>query len=138
MAKHPHLLELVNHKTWRCTLDGCSFFVHIGLEYVLPGKSARCWKCNDIFVLTKDALKDDKPICDDCRLVSRSDESVAVVNIDDYMADMKRKRQKSLDEGHSPDCEAYIGGVCICDLSDLRPSVEVDQIEVIEPDDESE
>ena len=141
MAKHPHLLELVNNKTWRCTLDGCSFFVHIGLAHVLPGKSARCWKCNDIFVLTDEALKDHKPICDDCRLVSERD-VVEVFNIDKYMAENARKRQQAIDEGHSPNCDAYVGGICTCVLSgkldDVTSLDEVDQIEVYDPDDESE
>lgn len=130
MAKHPHLLELVNNKTWRCTLDGCSFFVHIGLAYVLPGKSARCWKCNDIFVLTEDALKDHKPICDDCRLISHGEPS-SKFSIDDYMAQQTARRKQSLAEGHDKDCEAYLGGECHCTI--VPPE---DEIEIYEPDDD--
>lgn len=67
MAKHPHLLALINKKTWKCMLDGCSFFVHTGLQHVLVGKSAVCWHCEDKFPLNEMSLKDDKPICDECR-----------------------------------------------------------------------
>jgi hypothetical protein len=35
MAKHPHRVILLNKKTWRCTLEGCNFFVHVGLAHVL-------------------------------------------------------------------------------------------------------
>ena len=131
MAKHPHLLELVNHKTWRCTLEGCSFFVHIGLAYVLPGKSARCWKCNDVFVLTDEALKDHKPICDDCRLISRGDSSKSY-NIDDYLARQTAMRKQHIAEGHDKDCDSYLTGVCKCTI------VQPDEIEVYDPEDESE
>jgi hypothetical protein len=68
MAKHPHLLLLINKKTWKCTLDGCGFFVHLGLAHVLVGKNAICWNCEGIFSLTESSLRDDKPICPECKI----------------------------------------------------------------------
>ena len=69
MAKHPHKILLVNNgKTWKCVLAGCAFFVHRGLEYVLIGKHAVCWNCDDIFEIDEYSLKDGKPKCDECRI----------------------------------------------------------------------
>ena len=67
MAKHPHRLILLDRKTWRCTLPGCNFFVHLGLQHVLIGKTAICWECADQFILTAQSLQSDIPECESCR-----------------------------------------------------------------------
>ena len=67
MAKHPHKLFLKDNKTWKCALDGCSFFVHLGLAHILEGKSAECWDCNDSFIISESSLKEPKPRCNDCK-----------------------------------------------------------------------
>lgn len=67
MAKHPHKLILMNGRTWRCTLDGCSYFVHLGLAHILPGKQATCNECEEIFRLDEYALKEIMPRCGACR-----------------------------------------------------------------------
>lgn len=68
MAKHPHRLILINKKTWKCVLDGCNFFVHLGLAHVLLGKSHSCWECGEVHTLDEYALKDEMPKCTECRL----------------------------------------------------------------------
>lgn len=67
MTKHPHRLMLVNKKTWRCTLEGCNFFVHTGLAHVLPGKVAVCFECGEQFRVDDEALKEDMVRCETCR-----------------------------------------------------------------------
>ena len=67
MAKHPHRLLLNQKKTWRCTLPNCSYFIHVGLAHILPGKQSICWECSEEFTLSEEALKDDQPVCDRCR-----------------------------------------------------------------------
>jgi len=67
MAKHAHKLIKYQKKTWRCTLEGCSFFVHLGLEHVLIGKQAVCSECGDDFRIDENALKEDMPRCGFCR-----------------------------------------------------------------------
>jgi hypothetical protein len=57
----------MNKKTWKCTLPGCAFFVHLGLAHVLEGKQGVCWQCGEQFTLTETALRDEMPKCDDCR-----------------------------------------------------------------------
>lgn len=68
MAKHPHKFILINNRTWKCALEGCTFFVHLGLAHVLVGKHAVCWNCEETFVVDELSLKDGKPKCIDCRL----------------------------------------------------------------------
>jgi len=68
MAKHPHLLLLVNKKTWKCNLEGCGFFVHLGLAHILIGKQAICWSCEERFVVSEDSLKEEKPRCNECKI----------------------------------------------------------------------
>jgi hypothetical protein len=74
MPKHPHLLLFINKKTWKCMLEGCNFFVHDGLRHVLLSKSAMCWNCNGRFTITDQSLRDDKPICDECRTGASPDD----------------------------------------------------------------
>jgi hypothetical protein len=125
MAKHPHRLLLMDKKTWKCTLDGCSFFVHLGLAHILIGKSAVCWGCGDTFTLNEYALKEDQPRCDECRLGNSLD-------IDQISANIARKiksgelsvtQAEELDTDkdnpvseviHDPLCEIWKGGDCDC------------------------
>jgi len=66
MAKHPHRLILMDKRTWRCTLEGCAFFVHLGLQHVLLGKTVVCWECGETFQFKSESLKEEMPKCDDC------------------------------------------------------------------------
>ena len=68
MAKHPHRLILQQKKTWKCTLPGCTFFVHLGLAHILIGKSAVCWECGETFTLDESSLRDEMPKCVECAL----------------------------------------------------------------------
>ena len=65
--KHPHRLLLMDRRIWRCTLDGCSFFVHLGLAHILPGKLVVCWECGRQFTLDEVAMEDEMPKCGSCR-----------------------------------------------------------------------
>lgn len=67
MAKHPHRLVLLDKKTWRCTIPGCAFFVHLGLAHVIVGKTGICWECGEQYTIDEDALKSELPKCIDCR-----------------------------------------------------------------------
>lgn len=67
MAKHPHRLLLVEGRTWRCTLDGCSFFVHLGLQHILLSKRTVCWECGEVFIFEESNLKEVMPKCPECK-----------------------------------------------------------------------
>ena len=67
MAKHAHRFLLQQKKTWRCTLPGCGYFIHLGLAHILPGKQATCWDCGQEFTLDEEALTDEMPKCSMCR-----------------------------------------------------------------------
>lgn len=87
MAKHPHRLMLLNKKTWKCTIPGCGFFVHLGLQHLLLGRTAQCHNCDDLYSVDERALRDDMPVCIECR------SGIA---------------------HHSPSCDLYNGGDCTC------------------------
>ena len=76
MAKHPHKLMLHNKKTWRCMLQGCTFFVHKGLEPILIGRVGICWSCGEEFLIDEYALREDQPRCLECRTIHPSIESI--------------------------------------------------------------
>jgi hypothetical protein len=142
MTKHPHRLILQERKTWRCTLEGCSFFVHLGLAHVLIGKTAICWDCGESYTIDPDALKEDMPKCVDCRsgqdqaslneLAKLIERKLALaragVKDEKELTPMQRNTMRALgvlpkedeievipeDETHSPDCDIYSGGDCDC------------------------
>ena len=120
MAKHPHRLMLVDNKTWRCTLSGCTFFVHVGLQYILPGKNAQCWECDETFTLDERALKDEMPKCSRCR---GEDTSVNGFDIEAYLAEQLKKREaekqatQSIASDHLSDCGIHLGLECDCKVN---------------------
>ena len=106
MAKHAHRLILIENKVWKCTLNNCSFFVYIGQQWVIEGKHVECWKCNETFVMSKRALKDEMPICDECRNPFAGTE---ITDVDDLISRLSKAAQTEIE------------------------STEKDEIEVIEP-----
>lgn len=107
MAKHAHRILLNQKKTWRCTLPGCNWFIHIGLAHILPGKLALCWECGEEFTLDERALADDQPKCGECR--AKLDNGPSLDDISAFI-DMKMKPK--------------------------APGVEDDSIEVYDPEDD--
>lgn len=139
MAKHPHRLILMHNKTWKCTLQGCSFFVHRGLEYVLIGKTAVCWECGDNFTLDEHALEDEMPKCIDCRNEAAGLPSGDVLG--DYIQTklaLAKAGVKSIDELSLSQIKSMQNlGILPKNLPKLEPVVEEkDEIEVIEPTEE--
>ena len=121
MAKHPHRLMLVEKRTWRCTLDGCNFFVHLGLAHVLVGKRAVCWECGEVFIVDEKSLKNEMPKCNTCM-----GGTIDTDDIDTYIAERTRKIKSGeikLDEEdkiesevvHTSECSLMNGGnYCDC------------------------
>lgn len=70
MPKHPHMIKLFDGRTWKCVLDGCAFFVHMGLTHVLIGKRAICYECREVFVIDENSINTAKMqgtvMCDEC------------------------------------------------------------------------
>ena len=90
MAKHPHRFALIRKKTWKCTIPGCSYFVHAGLVHLLDGKIALCPDCDENYSVDERALRyaeshDGVVRCLECR-----------------------------GDGHSADCGIYDGAECTC------------------------
>lgn len=100
MSKHPHRLILMNKKTWKCTLEGCSFFVHLGLAHILVGKIGICWECGEQFQIDEYALKEEMPRCTDCRVLKPIQEVAQTqeepIDPGEVMNPAKRKLYKEL------------------------------------------
>jgi hypothetical protein len=124
MAKHPHKLMLIDNRTWRCMLEGCAFFVHLGLAHVIVGKRIVCWTCGDTFLVEKElSTLEFKPTCGLCH---GGFEVPSAMELDAYIRDRieqnKKKKQEEKDEieviepdeVHAPDCGVYDGLDCNC------------------------
>lgn len=123
MAKHPHKLMLLNKKTWRCAIEGCSFFVHLGLAHVLIGKTGICWICGDQYTIDARALDDELPRCIMCRT-----DRISPMDLDEFIELQRKKKQSTpapvepeKDEieviaEHAADCESFNGGDCTCGI----------------------
>ena len=62
-----------------CALPDCSHYQPAHLEAMNEGKKSICNQCAEEFVLTSDALKEDKPRCEDCRFeIVRAEEAPAL------------------------------------------------------------
>ena len=62
-----HLVQLKIGKVWACALPKCSHYMPIHLEELVPGKESLCWDCNKPTILDPINMKDDRPICINCR-----------------------------------------------------------------------
>jgi hypothetical protein len=136
MAKHPHRLILNQKKTWRCTLPGCTYFIHLGLAHTLPGRLSICWECNEEFTLDDEALKDDMPKCDNCRRKMEGGPSRDEVNeYYEVKLAMGRAKVKHISE-LSPTALSLLksmNNVSDRTIEKFMSLPKEDQIEVIEP-----
>lgn len=130
MAKHPHRLILLNKKTWRCTLEGCNFFVHLGLAHVLEGKNSICWSCGEQFTMTARALKDEMPKCDECTAKRDGFDTDAMGDYIEAQLELAKQGVKSVGE-LDPAKRSLIEAMKGVKFSALE---QPDEIEVIEPD----
>ena len=110
MPKHPHMIQLLEGRTWKCMLDGCSFFVHMGLAHVMVGKRTLCYECRETFVMTESALNMVKSRggyvkCDDC--IEQEFNGAARKPIVDDEPKL-----------HANDCPAWLGDPCVCGVGD--------------------
>lgn len=120
MAKHPHKLMLIDNRTWRCMLDGCAFFVHLGLAHVIVGKRIVCWKCEETFLVRAElSTREPRPECESCRAGIEIPDSMDLeAYIQKRIAQNKKKEDEievfEPDEEHAPECEVHVGGECTC------------------------
>jgi len=70
-TKHTHKYmrqQLSKFNTgWRCVLDYCEHYLPRNVEDTIEGRMSVCWGCSEDFKLDSYALKDDRPMCIDCR-----------------------------------------------------------------------
>lgn len=101
----------------------------MGLAHILPGHQSICWGCNEEFTLDEEALKDDQPKCNDCRMRDRGESPVdldAYINTKLLLAKEGVKTVKEVSQTKRNTLKAM--GINI---------VENDEVEVIEPNEEN-
>lgn len=112
---------------WHCSgYGGCTHYMPGNMPPPV-GRRSLCWRCEMPFILAPYNMVNNRPVCDNC-------EELREPSLEDYMAQHAAKRQKSIEAGHEPDCEAYLGGVCNC--TQIRNKQD-DEIEVYEPTEEN-
>jgi len=55
-------------KAWRCADSECKYILHSGLEELLLGRASICWNCSESFPMDEINLKEDMPVCQNCRI----------------------------------------------------------------------
>lgn len=63
-----HRIQLDFGRVWACALSDCTHYMPKHMENLVEGKQSFCWNCNEIFILDSISMKDDKPICINCRV----------------------------------------------------------------------
>jgi hypothetical protein len=78
-----HRRALGSNKVWACAVPNCTHFIPRYMEAALiEGRLSLCNNCGNEFTLTPDALKEDEPRCDECRLgIKPIDDSVDLTNL---------------------------------------------------------
>ncbi len=77
MARQRHIhkyrkLHLKFRNIWSCALDDCSHHMPHDLTDKLIGKASLCWRCGEKFILDEDNMKDDMPVCYNCKPSTKS------------------------------------------------------------------
>lgn len=63
-----HHVDTPYGKLWSCALPDCNHHMPAHYEATLPGKYSICWQCGEKFILNPENMKQDKPICENCKL----------------------------------------------------------------------
>lgn len=70
-TKHVHKYHHIDigygTKLWACALPTCNHHMPKHLENSVIGKFSICWNCSKNFILDTENMKDDKPICFECK-----------------------------------------------------------------------
>ena len=124
MAKHAHKIALIENKVWRCTLPNCSWFVYTGQQWIIENKHIECWKCGESFMAAKHSLRDEMPICDECRipLVGKKEEIDAekfikhIASMNNQKDEIEINEPDDIPTDHTPSCAAYFdpNDTCTC------------------------
>lgn len=75
---HKYHKVLVNTtKVWACGEPECYHFMPDNLKDLIPGRASKCWSCEDTFILDPINMKDDKPICINCKAIREVDSPIS-------------------------------------------------------------
>ncbi len=75
---HEYVRSSQNKNIYRCVDPDCS---HYQNKIYLEGKRARCTKCKEEWIITKDQLENKTPVCIKCSKSKKSTKINKVMNI---------------------------------------------------------
>jgi len=68
-----HHVDLDFGKVWACALPNCNHYMPLHMNNLVPGKNSICWGCGESFILDSINMKNDKPVCNECKSTSEPD-----------------------------------------------------------------
>lgn len=68
--KYYHGRRVAGTLIWSCALPECGHYMPKHMEELIEGRLSICWKCNEPFVMMNSHMKMEKPICDNCQLIT--------------------------------------------------------------------
>ena len=60
-------ITVAGSEVYGCALPTCTHYMPKHMESLLLGKMSICWSCDEPFVLDSEALREEMPICLNCR-----------------------------------------------------------------------
>lgn len=91
--RHVHKYHYINlpimGKVWACRLPDCNHYMPKHLEPTVEGKNSICWECGEAFTLDSEAMKEEKPRCENCRGVKED-----AAALQEYLAKLENDRRE--------------------------------------------
>jgi hypothetical protein len=136
-VKHTHkYFYMSSTGLWYCSgIDGCTHFMPKNMPPPV-GRMSICWRCEKPFQMVQYHMENFQPKCDAC--MEALDKIDAYLDMGDPASVIPPKpvirtsivqstsitrpnitpvQQTMEDDGHSVNCDVYIGGVCTCHLA---------------------
>lgn len=86
-------VEISGFKVWACAIGDCPHYMPRHLETMVLGKFSYCWECNKQITLDDVSMRDDNPLCYDCKHGIKNEPKVEIPsNVDfDQLAEFLKK-----------------------------------------------
>lgn len=66
--RHTHKYHRLTDGLWHCALPNCTHYLPRNMPLTtIMDKDSICWQCDKKFQIDSENIKQDKPICSDCR-----------------------------------------------------------------------
>ena len=67
-------------RVWQCAIPSCNHYMPPHISELVVGKLATCNECEQQYLLTREKMESDFPVCDDCETI--------------HVANMRRIRER--------------------------------------------